>query len=251
MNACEACGRSPAAPIKLKRNVGLVIAHRSVTAQAMLCAECADAATKQFQRQTLAKGWTSPRSALVNPATMAGNAFRKRRHERIIRDQMTSVGADISVGDEMATVDATDLLIAFGGFDVSKMPTVVQLIGDFQGGGVLSSPEQISAARRLPSQAEQQEMGDIASSVLEGLEAAGGNATFEGFMHGILVTGLWDMLKMTTDDVTDVHGQLSGAMLDAASRLQKLGRKEDAILVLLAGQMLYANLTHWRQSKAK
>jgi hypothetical protein len=251
MNSCEACGRSPAAPIKLKRNVGLVVVHRTVTAQAMLCSGCADAATKQFQRQTLAKGWTSPRSALANPATMVGNAFRKRRHERTIRDQLTSVGADIQAGDEMAVVDPTDLLLAFGGFDVAKMPTIVDLVGDFQGGGILSSPEQIAAARRLPSQAEQQEMGDLASSVLEGLEAAGGNETFEGLVHGVLVAGLWDMLKMTKDDVTDVHRQLSGAMLDAAARLLKLGRKEDAIFVLLAGQLLYANLTHWLQSKAK
>jgi hypothetical protein len=251
MNACEACGRAPAAPIKLKRNVGLVVVHRTITAEAMLCADCAEAATKQFQRQTLAKGWTSPRSALANPATMVGNAFRKRRHERTIRDQMTSVGANIQAGDQMATVDPTDLLLAFGGFDVAKMPTIVQLVGDFQGGGILSSPEQIAAARRLPSDVEQQEMGDIAISVLEGLEAAGGNETFEGLVHGILVTGLWDMLKMTKDDVTDVHGQLSGALLEAASRLQKLGRKEDAMLVLLAGQTLYANLTHWLTSKAK
>lgn len=151
----------------------------------------------------------------------------------------------------MAVVDPTDLLLAFGGFDVAKMPTIVDLVGDFQGGGILSSPEQIAAARRLPSQAEQQEMGDLASSVLEGLEAAGGNETFEGLVHGVLVAGLWDMLKMTKDDVTDVHRQLSGAMLDAAARLLKLGRKEDAIFVLLAGQLLYANLTHWLQSKAK
>ena len=56
MSVCEACGGSPAAPIKLKRNVGLVVMHRSVTAQAMLCVICAEQATRHFQRKTLRKG---------------------------------------------------------------------------------------------------------------------------------------------------------------------------------------------------
>lgn len=245
MSSCEACGGAPAAPIKLKRNVGLVVVHRSVTAQAMLCVTCAEQATRHFQRQTLTKGWTSPRSALANPATLVGNAFRKRRHERMIREQAPLVGREVMVGDVTASVDPTDLLLAFGGFDVSKMPNVVRLIGDFQGGGLLSSAEQIAAARRLPTADEQQEMGDIASSVLEGLEAAEGNEKFEGVIHGVLVTSLWKLLGMTSDDVTDVHSQLSGAVMDAAARLRRLGRRDDALQVLLVGQMLYANLHLW------
>jgi len=79
---CEACGSSPAAPIKLKRNVGLVVVHRTYTVTAVLCASCADSATSEFQKETLVKGWTSPRSALLNPATIAANAFRKHKHRK-------------------------------------------------------------------------------------------------------------------------------------------------------------------------
>ena len=78
-------GGQPAAPIKLKRHVGLVVAHRTHTITAVLCAECAECAervTAEFQKETLKKGWTSPRSALFNPGTIAANAIRKQKHRR-------------------------------------------------------------------------------------------------------------------------------------------------------------------------
>jgi len=169
----------------------------------------------------------------------------------MIREQAPLGGREVTVGDVTARVDPTDLLLAFGGFDVSKMPTVLRLVGDFQGGGILSSAEQIAAARRLPTAEEQQEMGDIASSVLEGLEAAEGNEKFEGVIHGVLVASLWKLLGMTLDDVTDVHSQLSGAVMDATARLRRLGRDDDALQVLLVGQMLYANLHLWLEAGAQ
>ena len=79
---CEVCGKSPAAPIKLKRHVGLVLIDRTYTAKVTLCVVCADLATKEFQKESLKKGWTSPRSAALNPGTMAGNAIRKWNHKR-------------------------------------------------------------------------------------------------------------------------------------------------------------------------
>jgi hypothetical protein len=79
---CEICGHSPAAPIKLKRHVGLVVVHRTHTITAVLCAECAERVTAEFQKETLKKGWTSPRSALFNPGTIAANAIRKQKHKR-------------------------------------------------------------------------------------------------------------------------------------------------------------------------
>ena len=252
MSQCEVCGKSPAAPIKLKRNVGLVVVHRTVTARAVLCANCAEEVTREFQRQTLTKGWTSPRSALFNPATMAGNAIRKRRHERRIQDQLTLQTPVSPVGNSLSdSDDPSDLLVAFGRFDVATMRTVLDLILDFQGGGLLSTPETVEIARKVPSQPAQQEMGDIAKSVLEGLEAAAGNQTFEGLVHGILVTGLWELLEMTPDDASDSHQHLSGAMLDAAAQLLKIGRSDDALRVLLVGQLLYANLAPWLQARAK
>lgn len=79
---CEACGRSSAAPIKLKRNVGPVVVHRAYTVTAVLCATCADTVTSEFQKETIVKGWTSPRSALLNPGTIAANAFLKHKHRK-------------------------------------------------------------------------------------------------------------------------------------------------------------------------
>jgi hypothetical protein len=163
--------------------------------------------------------------------------------------QMSPVTAQVSVEAPMAKVEQTGLLLAFGGFDLATMPTVVQLVSDAQGGGMLSSPKQVAAAQRTPSPVQQEEMAGLARSVLEGLEAAEGNKTFEAFVHGILVKGLWDLLKMTAEDATEAHTHLSMAMLEAGSSLQKLGRQEDAFAVLVTGQVLYMNLTPWLQSK--
>lgn len=130
------------------------------------------------------------------------------------------------------------------------MSAVQALILDFQGGALLSTPEQVAAAQRVPTKDRQREMAEAARDVLEGLEAASGNQQFEAVVHGTLVTSLWELLEMEDTDVSELHRALSGATIDAASQLLKVGRTEDAFAVLLAGQVLYANVAGWLQAKS-
>jgi hypothetical protein len=86
LTPCEVCGERPAARIKLKRGVGMVLVAKTYTAEVTLCAGCAASATSEFQKKTALQGWTSPRSALANPFYMASNAVNKARHKRDLRD---------------------------------------------------------------------------------------------------------------------------------------------------------------------
>ena len=86
LTACEVCGQSPAARIKLKRGVGLVLVARTYTAEVNLCEGCAATVTSEYQKKTALQGWTSPRSAIANPFYMASNAINKARHKRELRD---------------------------------------------------------------------------------------------------------------------------------------------------------------------
>jgi len=87
MGISEVCGGSPAARIKLRRGVGLVLVARVYTSDVVLCGVCASSATSQFQRETLIKGWTSPRSVLFNPFYVASNVINKVQHKRKLRNQ--------------------------------------------------------------------------------------------------------------------------------------------------------------------
>ena len=50
---CELCGSSPAAPITLRRQVGMIIVMAFYQSQLVLCDVCGDAITKEFQKQKL------------------------------------------------------------------------------------------------------------------------------------------------------------------------------------------------------
>ena len=79
---CEYCGRSPAALINLRREVGMVFVASTHNLSAVLCGTCADAVTREMQKQTAIKGWTSPASFIMNPFVIAGNARSRRNHRR-------------------------------------------------------------------------------------------------------------------------------------------------------------------------
>ena len=85
-SVCQACGGSPAAPIKLRRGVGMVVVARTYTRDAILCDKCASIATTEFQSKTAVQGWTSPRSALANPFFLASNAVNRVKHKKLLRD---------------------------------------------------------------------------------------------------------------------------------------------------------------------
>lgn len=79
---CDACGTSPAAPITLRRQTGMVVVRSTHQLSAVLCDACAAAATRSFQTQTAVKGWTGVVSAISNPVFLASNAANRRKHKK-------------------------------------------------------------------------------------------------------------------------------------------------------------------------
>jgi hypothetical protein len=80
--SCEICGRTPAALIDLRRQVGMVVVMKTYRAEMTLCESCAAEAYKQFQKSTAIKGWTGVRSALMNPIVLGTNAVNRNKHRR-------------------------------------------------------------------------------------------------------------------------------------------------------------------------
>ena len=80
---CEVCGHQPAALLELRRQVGMVVVMTTYRREILACGDCANAAYKEFQKQTAIKGWTSVRSALMNPVVLAANvnSIKKHRNE--------------------------------------------------------------------------------------------------------------------------------------------------------------------------
>jgi hypothetical protein len=63
---CEVCGRRPAALLKLRRHVGMIVMQRFVSARAALCRDHGIALAKDFLGKTLAQGWWGIISFFVN-----------------------------------------------------------------------------------------------------------------------------------------------------------------------------------------
>ena len=80
--SCELCGQTPAAPIDLRRQVGMVVLLKTYRAEMTLCEACAAEAYKQFQKSTAIKGWTGVRSALMNPIVLGTNAVNRNKHRK-------------------------------------------------------------------------------------------------------------------------------------------------------------------------
>lgn len=83
--SCEICGNTPAAPIDLRRQVGMVVIMKTYTAEMTLCSGCADEAYRQFQKSTALKGWTGVRSALMNPIVLGTNAVNRNKHRKNLK----------------------------------------------------------------------------------------------------------------------------------------------------------------------
>jgi hypothetical protein len=84
---CQICGQTPAAPIDLRRQVGMIVIMKIYTSEMTLCSSCADEAYRQFQKSTAIKGWTGIRSALMNPIVIGTNAVNKSKHRKNLKEK--------------------------------------------------------------------------------------------------------------------------------------------------------------------
>lgn len=80
---CQACLRSPAAPLTAVKQTGMVLARRSTTLNAILCHSCGTAMFRQAQAHNLAFGWWGLISLVTNVFALAGNFSRYRKHRAI------------------------------------------------------------------------------------------------------------------------------------------------------------------------
>jgi hypothetical protein len=257
MTNCEICGASPAARIKLKRGVGLLLVQRIYKADAMLCQSCAKKATAEFQRETLKKGWTSPRSALMNPFYMAGNAINQSRHER----KLTNDGdfepvndyqrqeTKPSTGPQLTSNGAhpVDVLAAFMPDDETQKSQLAALLIDFSGGGVISSPESIAAATHQPNRQEAEQMLEIASSLIEAAQVSGGLGA--GLPHALFVSEMEERTGIPLAEFSSVQRAISAAVSEAAFQLCSVRRMDEALGAAVLACVLFANSSNWERTR--
>ena len=82
--SCELCGNRPAAPLTLRRQVGMIVVMSTYRGEFMACGPCGELAYKEFQKQTAIKGWTGVKSALMNPVVIGTNAAAIKKHRDAI-----------------------------------------------------------------------------------------------------------------------------------------------------------------------
>jgi len=255
MTICELCGASPAARIKLKRGVGLVLVQTVYKADLFLCSPCAKKATSSFQRETLKKGWTSPRSAIMNPFYLAGNAIRQAKHERELDESDPGLRNNSFQSNDMAAqqspqlssngVHPVDLLAAFTPADETQRSLFTALLLDFTGGGITSSKESVEAATRVPSREQAEEMLEIATSLVEASQVSGGLGS--GLPHAIFVTAMEDWTGISLSDFSPVQKAIATAVSDAAFQLSSARRLDEALGASMIACVLFTNSISWQQ----
>lgn len=82
--SCELCGRRPAAPLTLRRQVGMLVVMSTYRGEFIACGPCGDLAYKEYQKQTAIKGWTGVKSALMNPVVIGANSAAIKKHRDAI-----------------------------------------------------------------------------------------------------------------------------------------------------------------------
>ena len=90
---CRVCGRSPAAFLRIRRAVGLVIVARWWKIDAPFCRTHGEAQAKDWLIQTLLEGWTSVTSFLfMNPVAIIFNIVALVRAKRLPSDLIGTSG---------------------------------------------------------------------------------------------------------------------------------------------------------------
>lgn len=145
--------------------------------------------------------------------------------------------------------EPSDALISLCSLDGEELKLLGSVVLDYQGGGIITKRESIEILRRVPSEIQQVEMGEITESVLGTFKELGVSGLTEGIAHGILVTSLWELLGMTKEDVLPVHGAISSGTVSAVVALLAREMTENAFYVTLLGQCLYMNAADWHQSR--
>jgi len=145
--------------------------------------------------------------------------------------------------------DPSDLLIAFCGLTGDDQLNLSSIILDYQGGGILSTPESIGALRRIPTEKQQAEMGELSGSILEGLEASGNTSIGQAICHGIFTTNVSEMFQIEFGEFSPFHKAIASGTVNAMIKLFSIGEYEPALYVGLLGQCLFLNSTNWESSR--
>ena len=77
--ACEACGRSPARRIVVRRHVGLLVLQRFISVRVHACRPCGRGLVRSFTAKTLWQGWWGAISFFFNWFVLATNLRAWRR----------------------------------------------------------------------------------------------------------------------------------------------------------------------------
>jgi hypothetical protein len=81
--ACSLCGRGPAIEVELYKHTGIVLLARTETLKQPLCRECGLRHANEFLGWSLAAGWWSVLSLVMNPICILGDAAARRHLARL------------------------------------------------------------------------------------------------------------------------------------------------------------------------
>lgn len=83
MGVCQVCRRSPAAPLSMEKQTGMVLSQRSATANVVVCHPCGTAMFRQAQAHNIAFGWWGIIAFFANISALIGNSTRFREHRSV------------------------------------------------------------------------------------------------------------------------------------------------------------------------
>jgi hypothetical protein len=76
--ACQVCGATPAAEVKVRQHVGMIILWMNRSFRSVLCRDCAIALFREKQDDTLLTGWWGMASLVINTGTIIYNLAQRR-----------------------------------------------------------------------------------------------------------------------------------------------------------------------------
>ena len=151
--------------------------------------------------------------------------------------------------DAVRDADPSDLLIAFCGLTGEDQSNLGSIILDYQGGGLLSKSESLDALRVIPTQKQQAEMGELAKSILEGLDASGNTSFGQAICLGLFRTNVSEMFQIELGDFSPFHNAIASGTTNAVIKLFSMEEYQQALYVGLLGQCLFMNSNKWESSR--
>jgi hypothetical protein len=92
-------------------------------------------------------------------------------------------------------------------------------------------------------------MGELAKSMLEGLDASGNTSMGHAICHGLFRTNVSEMFQIEIGDFSPFHEAIAKGTANAVIKLYSMEEYQQALFVGLLGQCLFMNSNKWESSR--